>query len=91
MSKVCNSPVQFDCGLSFAYIFASCALGRRLTQERYCMIGLCLLMAGDESRMAGGEPRMAGGEPRMTGDCCRADGIQPDLYIDTYARIHTCL
>ena len=55
------------------------------------MIGLCLLMAGDESRMAGGEPRMAGGEPRMTGDCCRADGIQPDLYIDTYARIHTCL
>ena len=48
------------------------------------MIGLCLLMAGDESRMAGGEPR-------MTGDCCRADRIQPDLYIDTYARIHTCM
>jgi hypothetical protein len=40
------------------------------------MIGLCLLMAG--------------GEPRMTGDCCRADGIQPDQRIDTYARIHTC-
>jgi hypothetical protein len=64
----------------------------------YCMIGLCLLMAGDdsrmvggESRMAGGESRMAGGESRMTGDCCRADGIQPDLYIDAYARIHTCM
>jgi hypothetical protein len=54
------------------------------------MIGLCLLVAGDDSRMAGGESRMAGGEPRMTGDCCRADAIQPDLYIDTYARIHTC-
>jgi hypothetical protein len=55
------------------------------------MIGLCLLVAGDDSRMAGGESRMAGGEPRMTGDCCRADAIQPDLYIDTYARIHTCM
>jgi hypothetical protein len=61
------------------------------------MIGLCLLMAGDdsrmaggESRMAGGESRMAGGESRMAGDCCRADAIQPDLYIDTYERIHTC-
>jgi hypothetical protein len=49
--------------------------------EVYCMIGLCLLMAGDESRMAGGESRMAGGEsrmaggePRMTGDCCRPEG-----------------
>jgi len=41
------------------------------------MISLCLLMAGDESRMAG--------------DCCRADGIQPDLYIDIYTRIHTCM
>jgi hypothetical protein len=48
------------------------------------MIGLCLLMAGDDSRMAGGESR-------MTGDCCRADSIQPDLYIDAYARIHTCM
>jgi hypothetical protein len=48
-------------------------------------------MAGGESRMTGGEPRMTGGEPRMTRDCCRADGIQPNLYIDTYARIHTCL
>jgi hypothetical protein len=55
------------------------------------MIGLCHLMAGDDSRMAGGESRMAGGESRMTGDCCRADGIQPDLYIDTYARIYTCM
>jgi hypothetical protein len=34
---------------------------------------------------------MAGGEPRMTGDCGRADGIQPDLYIDAYARIHICM
>ena len=33
---------------------------------------------------------MAGGEPRMTGDCCWAVAIQPDLYIDTYERIHTC-
>ena len=47
------------------------------------MIGLCHLMAGNDSRMAGGESR-------MTGDCCRADSIQPDLYIDAYARIHTC-
>jgi len=28
---------------------------------------------------------------RMAGDCCRADGIQPGLYIDAYARIHTCM
>jgi len=34
---------------------------------------------------------MAGEEPRMAGDCCRVDGIQPDLYIDAYARIHTCM
>ena len=39
-------------------------------------IDLCLRMAGDESRMAG--------------DCCRTDGIPPDLYIDAYPRIHTC-
>jgi len=26
----------------------------------YCMIGLCHLMAGDDSRMAGGESRMTG-------------------------------
>jgi len=38
------------------------------------MIGLCHLMAGDDSRMAGGESRMAGGESRMTGDCCRPEG-----------------
>jgi hypothetical protein len=38
------------------------------------MIGLCLLMAGDESRMGGGESRMAGGESRMTGDCCPPEG-----------------
>jgi len=31
------------------------------------MIGLCHLMAGDDSRMAGGESR-------MTGDCCRPEG-----------------
>ena len=41
--------------------------------------------------MAGDDYRMAGGESRMTGDCSRADGIQPDLYIDAYARIHTCV
>jgi hypothetical protein len=41
--------------------------------------------------MARDDSRMAGGEPRMAGDCCRADGIQPDLYIDTYARIYTCM
>jgi len=41
--------------------------------------------------MAGDDSRMAGGESRMTGDCCRADGIQPDLYIDMYARIYTCM
>jgi hypothetical protein len=29
-------------------------------------------------------------ESRMTGDCCRAEGIQPGLYIDAYARIHIC-
>jgi hypothetical protein len=29
--------------------------------------------------------RMAGDEPRMAGDCCRAEGILPDLYIDEYA------
>jgi len=33
----------------------------------YCMIGLCLLMAGDESGMAGGESR-------MTGDWCPPEG-----------------
>jgi hypothetical protein len=48
------------------------------------MIGLGLRMAGDVSRMAGGESHMAG-------DSCRADGIQPSLYIDAYARIHTCM
>jgi len=47
-------------------------------------------MAAGESCTAGGESRMAGGEPRMTGDCCWAVAIQPDLYIDTYERIHTC-
>ena len=31
------------------------------------MIGLCLFMAGDESRMAGGESR-------MTGDYCPPEG-----------------
>jgi len=31
------------------------------------MIGLCQLVAGDDSRMAGGESR-------MTGDCCRPEG-----------------
>jgi hypothetical protein len=31
------------------------------------MTGLCLLIAGDESRMAGGESR-------MTGDCCLPEG-----------------
>jgi hypothetical protein len=41
-------------------------------------------MAGDDSRMAGGESRMAGGESRMTGDCCRADGIRPDIYVPTH-------
>jgi hypothetical protein len=41
--------------------------------------------------MAGDDSGMAGGESRMTGDCCWADGIQPDLYIDTYARILTCM
>jgi hypothetical protein len=35
--------------------------------NRYCMIGLCLLMAGDEFRMAGGESR-------MTGDCYPPEG-----------------
>ena len=33
----------------------------------YCMIGLCHLMAGDDSHIAGGESR-------MTGDCCRPEG-----------------
>jgi hypothetical protein len=37
-------------------------------------------------RMAEDEPCMAGDEPGMAGDCCRADGIQPDLYIDDYVR-----
>jgi len=37
------------------------------TRSQYCMIGLCHLMAGDDSRMAGGESR-------MTGDCCRPEG-----------------
>jgi len=32
---------------------------------------------------------MAGDEPGMAGDCCRADGIQPDLYIDDYVRFRT--
>jgi len=41
--------------------------------------------------MAGDESRMAGGESRMIRDCCQADGIQPDLYIDMYAHIHTCM
>jgi len=48
-------------------------------------------MAANESRMAGGEPRMVGGGTRMTRDCCRANGVQPALYIDMYARIHTCM
>jgi len=41
------------------------------------MIGLCHLMAG--------------GESCMTGDCCRAGGILPDLYVDMYVRIYTCM
>jgi len=48
------------------------------------MTGLCLLIAGDDSCMAGGESH-------ITGDWCRADGIQPNLYIDAYTRIHTCM
>jgi hypothetical protein len=40
--------------------------------------------------MAGDQSRMAEGESRMTGDCCRAEGIQPGLFIDAYAHIHTC-
>ena len=34
---------------------------------QYCMIGLCLLMAGDESRIAEGKSH-------MTGDCCQPEG-----------------
>jgi hypothetical protein len=45
----------------------------------YCMIGLCHLMAGDDSRMAGGESR-------MTGDCCRPEGS-----IHTCVRTHSHL
>jgi len=40
---------------------------QELNEKSYCMIGLCHLMAGDDSRMAGGESR-------MTGDCCRPEG-----------------
>ena len=47
--------------------------------ERYCMIGLCHLMAGDDSRMAGGESR-------MTGDCCR-----PERSIHRCVRTHSRL
>jgi hypothetical protein len=43
------------------------------------MIGLCHLVAGDDSRMAGGKSR-------MTGDCCRREGS----IHDAYALIHTC-
>jgi len=40
---------------------------RSICNNLYCMIGICLLMAEDESCMAGGESR-------MTGDCCPPEG-----------------
>ena len=49
----------------------------KTSRQKYCMIGLNLHMAGDESRMAG--------------DCCRTEGIQPGLYIDAYVHIYTCM
>jgi len=65
---------QGDSAQSFGCCTHNMVVTRSSLHRSYCMIGLCLLMAGDESRMAGGESRMAGGEPRMTGDCCRPEG-----------------
>jgi len=48
-------------------------------------------MAGDDAHLARGESHMAGGEFCMIRHCCCADGIQTDLYIDTYARIFICM
>jgi len=42
------------------------------------LIDLSLRMAGDD------------GPYGRLGDCCRADGIQPDLYVDEYVRVRTC-
>jgi len=51
------------------------------------MIGLCFLMAGDESRMAGGESR-------MTEDCCPPEGsihrcVRTHSFL--YSRIYVAL
>jgi hypothetical protein len=51
------------------------------------MTGLRDLTTRDDSRSGRGDSHMAGGEFRMIGHCCCADGIQTDLYIDTYAHI----
>jgi hypothetical protein len=54
-------------GITLFYLFICFLLYGVLQEGEYCMIGLCHLMAGDDSRMAGGESRMAG-------DCCRPEG-----------------
>jgi hypothetical protein len=52
---------HFICFILFCFL-----LHGVLQEGEYCMIGLRLLMARDESHMAGGESC-------MTGYCCRAE------------------
>jgi hypothetical protein len=67
----------------------------------FLLSSLCILVYahGSPHIAAGGVAgidlslRMAGndGPYGKPGDCCRADGIQPDLYIDEFVRVRTCM
>jgi hypothetical protein len=66
---------SFSCLCILVYAHGS----RRIAAGGVARIDLSHRMAGDE------------GPYGRLGDCCRADGIQPDLYIDEYVRVRTCI
>jgi hypothetical protein len=51
------------------------------------MIGLCLFMAGDESRMAGGESRMTGDYCPPQGSIHRCVRTHSHLYCHIYVAL----
>jgi hypothetical protein len=67
----------------------------------FLLLSLCILVYANGSPhiAAGGvaridlSHRMAGddGTYGRLGDCYRANGIQPDLYMDEYVRVRTCM
>jgi len=56
-------------------------------EGRYCMIGLCHLVAGDDSCMAGGESRMTGDCSRPEGSIHRCERMHSHLYSYIYGLV----